>query len=119
MNFSSSAQRCFTGRFGVVIVSVVVGLFSSTAPLAQNEGSPGSALPSASQQPNTKTLSAQEREDFRLKMSKIPLPSKGCFTAHYPNAIWQADTCGSAPKYPNPIARVLPMWVQGTTTSSK
>jgi hypothetical protein len=113
MIFFISAQRCGARRFGVVMVSVVAGLFFVTAAVAQGEGSPSSAPPSGSQS-DTKTPSRQEREDFRLKMSKTPLPSKGCFTAHYPIAIWQRENCGPAPQYPNPIARgARPTFVGG------
>lgn len=102
MNSFGFPQKCFAGRFGVAIISVVAGLFSSTPASAQ------SAAPSSSQEQPSVTArpSKQEMEDFRLKMSKTPLPSKkGCFTARYPNAIWQVANCGPAPKYPNPVAR--------------
>jgi hypothetical protein len=100
-----TAVLCARKRIALLIVSIFAGLFLSIGASAQDEKSPPSTLPSASQQSNPKILSEQEREDFRLKMSKVPLPSKGCFIAHYPNATWQPVTCGTAPKYPNPVAR--------------
>lgn len=114
MNSFRSAQKCLARYIELVIVSVAAGgLFSSTLASAQHDATPSSNAPSPSQQQPSRP-SKQEMEDFRLKMSKTSLPSKGCFTAHYPNAIWQATHCGPAPQYPNPIARgARPTFVGG------
>lgn len=97
-------------RFSAVIISILTSLCPYSATLAQN----GAAPQSPASDVDTQKPSAQAREDYRMRMAQIPLPGKGCFEAHYPNAAWQTTTCGVPSKYPNPVARgASPTFVGG------
>jgi len=72
--------------------------------LAQTESPP------ATEQPNVQ-VPPQERADFLTRMSKIPVPTEGCFTAQYPLEKWEKARCGKPPKYRNSLARGKPRFV--------
>jgi hypothetical protein len=90
----------------LVVVSLSVGLLLSIAASAQTPGPSPNAPQSAPAQTNAQTLSEQQKEDFRTKMMRKPLPGSGCFEASYPNEEWNPVQCKPPPKPPSPLALV-------------
>ncbi len=41
-------------------------------------------------------------QEWQTQITRIPLPSKGCFQAHYPALTWSAVACVPTPPYPQP-----------------
>jgi hypothetical protein len=57
-----------------------------------------------------------QREKFRTLMAGVKPPGHGCYKAQYPTPKWVKVNCGPAPKYPNPISRVVRPNVVGSGT---
>ena len=53
-------------------------------------------------------ITPERLEEWRIAISKTPLPNEGCFRASEPGAAWEEVPCGTAPTGPRPIpARLL------------
>jgi hypothetical protein len=90
------------------VLMIASSMLLATHPPAQAQTAPSDPpQPTKVQNSTPAAVSQQVREDFRLTMSQIALPGKGCFIAHFPNAVWIPTSCGNAPPYPNPLARGL------------
>ena len=104
---NSSAARAGTALRG----SIAAGLLAlsphaitatpeaTTAPgrPASAAPTPGSPTPPATSQPSE----AQRRLQWQREIAKVPLPSKGCFSASYPAQEWREVACAAPSKYPN------------------
>src|SRR5256714_10460670 len=42
------------------------------------------------------------QRDWQNKIAQVPQPTKGCFTADYPDLTWHPATCAAAPNLPQP-----------------
>jgi hypothetical protein len=113
--WEASYERFFSnsgrGRDMKVLASLLLGLLSFVTASAQSIA-PSSAEPAAVPSPQTAKPPVQltpeerqSREQWRRKMSAVPLPNKGCFTAVYPGKKWRQVTCVPAPNYPQPPRR--------------
>jgi hypothetical protein len=106
---SNFAQNWVTKRSHLLMLCVF-GVFSPLVAPAQPTAAPAQPPRTRPAQPPPATSarpSKQQMENFQQIMSRLSLPGKGCFAAHYPTPVWQPVTCGNAPKYPNPLARGL------------
>ena len=66
------------------------------------QGTPNPAQ-QATSGPETPQLSAEElrqRDDWRVSMAQLALPSNGCFQAAYPNRQWAEIACTTPPNVP-------------------
>ena len=53
-------------------------------------------------------MTPESLEEWRIAISKAPLPNEGCFRASRPGAAWEEVPCGPAPTAPRPLpARLL------------
>ena len=83
------------------------GCFEASYPNKQWHEVPCVAAPNYPQQAGQQ-VSAEElkrRDDWRVNISQLALPKKGCFEASYPNNQWREVACVAAPNYPQPPKR--------------
>lgn len=112
------AKGLFLARYASVAFIFLLVSFSDYPQILPSETkSPRTSAPGVvSQSLPIKELQVKEREGFRLQMSRTPLPSTGCFEAHYPNVKRKSVQCGEAPLSLNPIALgARPNFVGGGT----
>ncbi len=84
----------------VVTLLLSVLMIGSTKATAQTQ-----PKAKASQRTSSRTAvqpTVQQRETWRKAMVKTERPSKGCFTATYPERTWRVVPCGKAPQKPYP-----------------
>jgi hypothetical protein len=101
MEFCSSLRKCISGGLGILIFC----LLSSVPASAQGEALPPTASTPAPRNSTTQSLFERDIENFHSLMSRVPLPSEGCFTAQYPTETWQKVLCANAPRYPNGLVQ--------------
>jgi hypothetical protein len=87
----------------LITIAFVVGLLWSYP--GRREPMKAQTTPNTAQQTTSPTpqISAEElrqRDDWRVAMAQLPLPSAGCFQATFPNRNWQNAPCTTAPPYP-------------------
>ncbi len=84
----------------IVVASLVSGLLSPVPAFAQPGASPSAQpAPTPSSAPTiTPTPSAESLESWRKSMVATPRPTKGCFTATYPDTKWQEVPCAGPAK---------------------
>ena len=89
----------------------MASLLSGFAPsrvLSAEQGATGSNEPSAAATAEPRSLEA-----WHERLSRTPVPKKGCFTTDYPSTEWKEIPCTTAPNQPYPPGRRPPPDVVG------
>jgi hypothetical protein len=107
VEFPNSSRGRVIRVLGIMVVATLLsGPVSSLAASAQPAAS--STQPAPAPTPPQATVPpppAQSLEAWRVIMSRVPVPKKGCFKSSYPSISWQEVPCTGAPPRPYPPAR--------------
>jgi hypothetical protein len=90
---SRSRQSLTTSLSVMLLASPLTGLFPSFAAAAESE--PAAQTKPAATGEAKPAPTPEELENWRQAISKVPEPTKGCFTATYPDTQWRAVACGT------------------------
>jgi hypothetical protein len=105
---SSAWQYVATVR-GIAVAASLSVLLSSLPAFAQEPASPPTGVAPATEPPRI----AQNQQEWRAAMSRLPMPKKGCFTSDYPRITWEEVPCKTAPARPYAPAKGVQPYIVG------